>query len=577
MTAALTTRPVQTREQRLRDDPTLRVSADMVRVWAEESGVCVRPLLRRVTDRENGSTVVVPIPCGSTRESVCTSCARRARALRMQQCAEGWHRSDEPETDPAVDDVDQGDPEDEVGGGPAPDAGEDDDERRSRSTRRRDDAPDLPRVPRSARTVGRTWVGNDGRTYRPSMFVTLTLPSYGRITPGTGTPVDPDSYDYARAAADAVHLPRLLSRWVQNLRRCAGYTVQYFAAVEPQRRLAPHVHLALRGAIPRATLTAVTKATYAQVWWPPTGTVVYDDTDDVGLPVWTGERYVDPVTGTTLRSWDAALDDLDRVLDADPGRRASHVTRFGPQSDVQGIIAPSADADRAIRYLTKYLTKTLADTYTPARDEAENDDGDDAGSDPDRGTGARARRAARVAAHERHIDRLQEEVRWVPCSPECANWLRHGIEPKNPGPGLVPGQCPKRAHDRENLGYGGRRVQVSRAWSGKTLTVHKADRAAVVRAALDAAGIEAPARDRLAADTLAGDGLPRFVWDDVAKTEADYAGAILASIRERQRWREQYEQARKKLESDACDGTDPPGPGCGQSFGKSPTRAVPAA
>jgi hypothetical protein len=42
-----------------------------------------------------------------------------------------------------------------------------------RSTRRRDDAPDLPRVPMEARTVGRTFLTPDGREFRPSMFLTL--------------------------------------------------------------------------------------------------------------------------------------------------------------------------------------------------------------------------------------------------------------------------------------------------------------------------------------------------------------------------------------------------------------------
>jgi hypothetical protein len=39
----------------------------------------------------------VPIRCGSTRESVCAACARKARIGRMQQCVEGWHITDEPE------------------------------------------------------------------------------------------------------------------------------------------------------------------------------------------------------------------------------------------------------------------------------------------------------------------------------------------------------------------------------------------------------------------------------------------------------------------------------------------------
>ena len=66
---------------------------------------------------------------------------------------------------------------------------------------------------------------------------------------------------------------------MQNLRRCAGYKVQYFGAIEPQRRLAPHIHVAMRGAIPRAMIRAVTKATYLQLWWPPFDQVVSTDSE----------------------------------------------------------------------------------------------------------------------------------------------------------------------------------------------------------------------------------------------------------------------------------------------------------
>src|SRR5690606_24261856 len=71
--------------------------------------------------------------------------------------------------------------------------------RRVRSTRRRQDAPDLPRKPVRPYTVGREYQAPDGRVYRPSLFLTLTLPSYGRVR-SDGTPVDPDSYDYRAAA-----------------------------------------------------------------------------------------------------------------------------------------------------------------------------------------------------------------------------------------------------------------------------------------------------------------------------------------------------------------------------------------
>ena len=60
--------------------------------------------------------------------------------------------------------------------------------------------------------------------------------------------------------------------------------------------------------------------------------------------------------------------------------------------------------------------------------------------------------------------------------------------------GMLPGACPAKAHDEEHLGVGGRRVLVSRKWTGKTLDRHRADRAEVVRQTLQAAGGER--RDR---------------------------------------------------------------------------------
>jgi hypothetical protein len=79
---------------------------------------------------------------------------------------------------------------------------------------------------------------------------------------------------------------RTVDRWWQNLRRCAGYKVQYFATVEPQRRLAPHLHAALRGAIPRDVLRQVTAATYCAVWWPSVDVVKYDELRGDRLTQW---------------------------------------------------------------------------------------------------------------------------------------------------------------------------------------------------------------------------------------------------------------------------------------------------
>ncbi len=143
--------------------------------------------------------------------------------------------------------------------------------RRHRSTRRRQDAPDLPRRKVNTRTIGKTYTAADGKTFRPSMFLTLTCPSYGRVR-SDGTPADPAAYDYQRAARDALHFAALFDRFIQNLRRFLGYDVQYFAAIEPQRRLAPHIHIAMRGTLSRTELRQVLAATYHQVWWPDTPT-----------------------------------------------------------------------------------------------------------------------------------------------------------------------------------------------------------------------------------------------------------------------------------------------------------------
>ena len=182
--------------------------------------------------------------------------------------------------------------------------------RRHRSTRRRQDAPDLPRRKVSPRTVGKTYTAPDGKTFRPSMFVTLTCPSYGRVD-DQGAPVDPAAYDYDQAARDALTFAALFDRFIQNLRRYLGYDVQYFAAVEPQRRLAPHVHIAIRGTIAR-----VRAAPRARRHLPP-GLVArhrrqYGDGDE--LPVWHDAvgGYVDPATGEVLPTWDQALDAIGR-------------------------------------------------------------------------------------------------------------------------------------------------------------------------------------------------------------------------------------------------------------------------
>ena len=379
------------------------------------------------------------MPCGHTLAAVCPACAERARTLRAAQCREGWHLDHEPV-------VQADDPDDEqrmwielrseaqrqraqadaAGLDTAGDEaviGELDEqitrsgmrgnvlparpERRHRSTRRRQDAPDLPRRKVTPRTVGKTYTAADGKTFRPSMFLTLTCPSYGRVG-SDGTPADPATYDYVRAARDALHFAALFDRFIQNLRRFLGYDVQYFAAVEPQRRLAPHVHIAMRGTLSRTELRQVLAATYHQVWWPPADTV---KNDDASLPVWheASGHYLDPATGEVLPTWDDALDaigDQDQPL---------HVARFGERFDAQGVLAGSRDANRCIGYLTKYLTKHVADCHQASH-----------------GAQQRARRAADRGAAVRAV---LADVRELAA-------LRHPAQepPARPAPGSLQGQ-----------------------------------------------------------------------------------------------------------------------------------------
>jgi hypothetical protein len=281
------------------------------------------------------------------------------------------------------------------------------------------------------------------------------------------------------------------------LRRVLGYDAQYFGAIEPQRRLAPHLHMAIRGAVPRAVLRQVIAATYHQVWWPSTDTVRFDGDE---LPVWDehGCTHVDPYTGEVLPTWDHALDGIG------PHDDPLHVARFGATFDAQGVLAGSKDANRCIGYLTKYLTKQVADCHQP-----END------------------------AQREHMQRLADALRYEPCSPTCANWLRYGVQPKNARPGLRPGACKGKAHRPEHLGYAGRRVLVSRKWSGKTLADHRADRKAWLTETL---GLEAP-------------DPARYTWHVVTPDDSDYMPPdkrLLHIVADRAHRRAALDEARRR-------------------------------
>ena len=524
-----------TRAERL----TMPLGATAIRDLTEAAGGCIRPVQLRRTNQATGEVDYEFLPCRSTLDSACPPCAQRAKSLREQQCRDGWHLEHEPDLTPAPPDETQ---EYWLTLRAHAQAGRDkaianardvteldelitelDDElsacgvrgrlssrtntgdaasgkRRARSTRRRQDTPDLPKRPMSDRTTGSVFTAPDGKTWRPSMFLTLTCDSYGKVGPD-GTPADPASYDYQRAARDAVHFPALFDRLIQNLRRYLGYDVQYFATIEPQKRLAPHAHIAFRGAISRTDLRAVIAATYHQVWWPA-DRVRYQDGE---LPVWhePSGNYLDPATGEVLPTWDQALDTIG------PHEEPLHVARFGPKFDAQGVLAGTKDANRCVGYLTKYLTKQISGCHT-----------------------------ADTQGQRAHAARLAEALRYEPCSPTCANWLRYGIQPKNPRPELIPGLCRGKAHRFENLGYAGRRVLVSRKWSGKTLTDHRADRKAWLMAMLDL-----PATDA-----------PNFTWERVSPADPDHMPPVqrlLHVLNDRSAWNAALAEARRRADVQA--------------------------
>ncbi|WP_341718258.1 replication initiation protein [Micromonospora sp. FIMYZ51] len=537
----------------------LPMSRQVLTEMAAEYGVCLRPVTLRRTDLHTGLTEVIDLPCGSTREDKCQPCAKRARRLRQTQIREGWHRADEPNPtgpnpateaqrelvmlrahlefareeaqrsgqfdqipaiDQAIAEVEAATAAKGMRGQIAPGHDEDDTgARRTRSTRRRQDAPDLPRKKVEPRTLGRVYVAPDGTQHRPSMWLSLTLGSYGRVLPD-GTPVDPASYDYRRAAWDAVHFARLLDRFWQNLRRCVGWNVQYAGCVEPQRRLAPHAHFAIRGTIPRAVLRQVAAATYHQVWWPPADQPRY--TLD-RPPVWDNDQtaWVDPDTGEALPSWADALD----LIDTDPDAHPAHVVRFGTQIHAEGVTPGTVHAQRTIGYITKYITKSAADCHKTETDRQRD-----------------------------HLDRLWQELRITPCNERCANWLLYGIQPKKAHGRLQAGRCKGKVHQRATLGIGGRRILVSRDWSGKTLADHRADARAWVRNLL---GVTTGATD---AEPVDQDAAPAYAWELARPDDADVPPLqhrLLRALSQRAQWKAALLAARDKAAQGASPLTVP--------------------
>lgn len=212
--------------------------------------------------------------------------------------------------------------------------------------------------------------------------------------------------------------------------------------------------------------------------------------------------FVDPDTHALLTTWDQALEALAGNKQAAP----AHVVRFGPQIHSKGILGGSEEAGRHIGYLTKYLTKSVSEVLEP-----------------------------QSSAQQAHHDRLHAELAITPCSERCPVWLHYGIVPKGANPKTVAGHCKGKAHRRSTLGLPGRRVLVSRKWSGKTLPDHRAEREQFVRQLLADAGIDKPARnpDRVL--------IYRIEPGDPTAPARDEL--IMRAVAQRITWRTEYDKA----------------------------------
>ena len=121
--------------------------------------------------------------------------------------------------------------------------------------------PPPPGRPRPAEGAEATTTSDDlrhpGRQDLPAVAVPHPdLPSYGPVRPD-GAPLDPGSYDYRRAARDALHFPGAARPVLaEPAPRPPATTCSTSPPSNPRRRLAPHVHIAIRGTIPRALIRA---------------------------------------------------------------------------------------------------------------------------------------------------------------------------------------------------------------------------------------------------------------------------------------------------------------------------------
>ncbi|HEY3007761.1 MAG TPA: replication initiator, partial [Micromonosporaceae bacterium] len=110
---------------------------------------------------------------------------------------------------------------------------------------------------------------------------------------------------------------------------------------------------------------------------------------------------------------------------------------------------------------------------------------------------------------------------------------------------LRPGNCKSKVHQRATLGIGGRRILVSRDWSGKTLADHRADARAWVRALL---GVTTDAASAEPVDASPGEPAP-IAWELARPDDPDVPPLqlrLLRAVSQRVEHRKQLAVARER-------------------------------
>ena len=369
--------------------------------------------------------------------------------------------------------------------------------RRHRSTRRRQDSPDLPRRKMAPGTIGKTYTSPGRQDVPPVDVPHLDLPQLragprGRHPGRPGRlrlPVGGAGRAALRGAVRPVHpepapLPRLRRPVLRRHRTAAAprparphrdprHLLPHRAAPGPRRDLSPGL------------VAARTEVKYA----------------DGELPVWheASGNYLDPATGELLPTWDQALD---AIGDA---RRAA------ARGQVRGQVRRPGRPGRITRHQPVHRLPDQVPHQAPRR-LPPGPDRPPSTTTPSgwsrRCATSRARRGARTG---------------------CAT----ASSPRTPAPACAPGYCRGKAHRREHLGYAGRRVLVSRKWSGKTLADHRADRKAWLLATLGIPDTD-PAR---------------YTWEPVTPGDPDHmppAQRLLHVVADRQRWHAALTEARRQ-------------------------------